>query len=248
MKIGMSSASVVDKVDNGDTNERIWTEDPMVLLSLKSGGHSLYPSKDQSYTERLNSATRLVIGMSIFFALFVSGTRRIFTLLVGGLTLLSISLLADGRLGLESFVTSSSESVFSEEGGTEVSSAYDPDLAKSLGCNPEVKQWRVPTEANPYGNLLPGDDFERLPAPPAYNPEIRDEIVRKYKAGMGLIDPADLDKESNLGRLYGDVSMELSLAQAERTYYSNASTTAVPGEGLMCMMGDPGKWKSLEYV
>lgn len=234
MKIGMSSAK------DSDVTERIWTEDPMVLMSLNMGGQSLFPSIYQSSIERLNSATRLVICMSIFFALFVSGTRRLFTLFVCVLTMISIIVLSWSGMGKESFASSSASM---HTGVTKEYVELAPVDSESTGSY-EQNGWRPPTESNPYGNLLPGDDFNRLPAPPAYIPSVRADIVEKYKRGYGI---SEACKESVTGCSDGDVSVALSLNQSERTHYSNPSTTSVPGEGLLGLMGDPGKWKSFAY-
>lgn len=214
-----------------------WSKDISILWTSLSVD-SFIPAAKQTYSERLNSATRLTIAMSLLVAWMSSGIRRLFSLMVGAATVGCIWLLYE-----QSPSNSNNKEAFYSP--VEVSdsdltgSPIDDDTTGTGMLN--SKKWRAPTANNPYGNLLPGDDFTRLPAPPAYVPEIRNQITKLYKAQTAI--PASQISPTSNQRLYGDVSEQLSLAQSERTYYTTASTSMPPGGNADYIVGNPSAWK-----
>lgn len=215
------------------TTTPFWSKDVSVLWTSLSVD-SFIPAAKQTYSERLNSATRLTIVMSLLIAWMSSGIRRLFSLMVGAATVGCIWLLHEQS----SSPTKEKEAFYSPVEATE------SDLTGSPIENVDMlnsKKWRAPTANNPYGNLIPGDDFTRLPAPPAYVPEIRKQITKLYQAQTAI--PASQISPTSNQRLYGDVSEQLSLAQSERTYYTTASTSMPPGGNADYIIGNPSAWK-----
>lgn len=209
-----------------------WSKDISVLWTSLSVD-SFIPATKQTYSERLNSATRLTIVLSLVVAWMSSGIRRLFSLVVGAATVGCIWLLYEQSPTKEAFY-SPVEATESDLTGSTLEDTTNASMLNS-------KKWNAPTANNPYGNLLPGDDFTRLPAPPAYVPEIRKQITKLYQAQTAI--PASQISPTSNQRLYGDVSEQLSLAQSERTYYTTASTSMPPGGNADYIVGNPSAWK-----
>ena len=230
-----SSTTPSSTTTSSTSTTPFWSKDVSVLWTSLSVD-SFIPAAKQTYTERLNSATRLTIVMSLLIAWMSSGIRRLFSLMVGAATVGCIWLLHEQSppsKEKEAFY-SPVEATESDLTGSNIEDIVDVGMLNS-------KKWRAPTANNPYGNLIPGDDFTRLPAPPAYIPEIRNQIIKLYKEETAI--PTSQISPTSNQRIYGDVSEQLSLAQSERTYYTTASTSMPPGGNADYIIGNPSAWK-----
>lgn len=83
----------------------------------------------------------------------------------------------------------------------------------------ERKMYQMPSTTNPFGNILLTDAPDRRPAPPAFIPEVRDQISRKTKEMV-----AEMRGES-VERLFGNVDDALAFEQSQRQFYTTAVTT-----------------------
>ena len=88
----------------------------------------------------------------------------------------------------------------------------------------------VPTYKNPMGNVLLtdiGDHPDKLPAPPAFQPDVSNQIMYNTKRAVQRMNPT-LPNASK--QLFGDMSDAFSLEQANRVFYSTANTRVEPGD------------------
>lgn len=83
----------------------------------------------------------------------------------------------------------------------------------------ERKMYQMPDKRNPFGNILLTDAPDRPPAPPAFLPEVQDQILQKSKEMI-----ADM-RGDTVDRLFGSVDDALALEHSQRQFYTTAVTT-----------------------
>jgi len=145
---------------NTNTNTNIWFNDPSILLN-KSQIIQIWPSRQMSRNEKINSITRLVIILSILGYLLTNSANFFLSGLV--------------TLGVIVFLYYAKE--------THKSSSEDVDMKEGF-TNPEVyramkSEFTNPNKKNPFMNvLLPeiNDDPKRKRAAPAYNKAVEERI------------------------------------------------------------------------
>jgi hypothetical protein len=89
----------------------------------------------------------------------------------------------------------------------------------------------ISTPTNPLGNVLLSDIQDnplKLPAPPAFNPDIVDKINDNTKQMIQHVSFADDPSTAN--KLYQDLGDEMSFDHSMRDYYSTANSEVVPGD------------------
>lgn len=187
-----------------------WGSDPNVLFQAAE----FFPTGSMSMKRQLNAITRLIIVLAI--ALF-SIYQKVHYLIIGALTVGCIWVVhhyyvqpMNTRKEMFDNQNSSADTAVSEE-------------ASEL--------FQRPTPTNPFGNVLLTDIVDnpkRLPAPPASNPIVMDEIMQNTKQMIANQYP---NSPNIVDRMFGDMSEQMALEQSMRQWISNPVTT-IPGESL----------------
>jgi hypothetical protein len=91
------------------------------------------------------------------------------------------------------------------------------------------KVFAPPTAKNPFENvLLPDYDYnpQKKPAPPSYNENVNDEIIKQAKQ---LVLDANPDQPDLADKLFNDLGNQFVFEQSLQPFYSNPST-AIPND------------------
>lgn len=198
---------------------RFWSEDPNVLFrSLE-----FFPTENMTYSQKMNSITRLIILLAIIGFLFSQNIRLIF---VAALILLGIYLVYTSHIRQEN--EKKQKKVFSENfNGSEVPGKIVKDVYEEIDLNvPKIqKVFDAPTPLNPMSNVLMTDyDYNphKKPAPPAFNENVSANILSQAKQMVIEANPGQPNIADKLFRNLGD---EFIFEQSMRPFVSNPSTT-----------------------
>ena len=180
-----------------------WGTNPNVLLKDM---HELFPVDSMEYQQMLNSVTRLVILLTIITLLF---TRSIRTLIIGAATLFLIYIIHYYQSKKkENFENPTDEIV--KENNIQTNDVFDE-----------------PTKSNPFGNVLVTDiEFnpEKKPAPPAFNKDINEKIMKESKQMVQDLNP---DQPNISDKLFKDLGEQYVFEQSLRQFHSNPNTQIV---------------------
>jgi hypothetical protein len=84
---------------------------------------------------------------------------------------------------------------------------------------------------NPFSNVLLtdiADDPQRKPAPPSFNPDVDEDIVRSTKKMVQELNPGIKNAQK---QLFGDLYNNFELDQSNRAFYSTANTKVANDQG-----------------
>ena len=207
------------------TRQEIWSNDPTILFN-KEYIFELWPTTNMSYEQKLNAITRLIIIITILGFILTSSTR---ILIVGLITIGLIFVLYKMRK------PKMSRDEGFEVQGNEVTGLFDKNT-KTI-TNPVTLESVINTEfkegnkKNPFSNVLLTDimdDPDRKSAPPSFNPEIDEKIVKDVKKSVQFMNPGI--KNTNK-QLFGDLWNNFELDQSNRVFYSTANTRVTNDQG-----------------
>ena len=197
---------------------QFWMNDPSILLN-KEVITELWPKQKMSYNGKLNAITRLILFLTIIGFAF---TRSIRILLVGLGTLAAIGILYKIKLGNES-------------NNSEIEGFEEPVFKKKLTfkeLRPALNQeFKAGNKRNPFSNVLLTDimdEPERKAAPPAFNPEVSEDIITSTKRSVQHMNQGI--KNTNK-QLFGDLYENFELDQSNRVFYSTANTRVANDQG-----------------
>jgi hypothetical protein len=190
-----------------------WSENPNILLH-REYAFEFFPTEDMTYNQKLNAVSRVVIILTLLSFVFTQNFRILFICLI---TLVAIYFLHRNHVGENDAKWSKSKD---REG-------YQDRAATVLnGFPPDVKHVFAPTTAeNPFENvLLPDYDYnpQKKPAPPSFNENIGDEILKQAKQ---LVLNANPDQPDLADKLFNDLGNQLVFEQSLQPFYSNPATT-----------------------
>jgi hypothetical protein len=203
---------------------QFWTNDPTILLK-KEYIFELWPTPNMCYNQKLNAITRLVAILTILgFAI----TMSVKILFVGVATIAAIFALykmqkpkVTAQMLAEGFSNQSTMS----------------DLYSDTTTNPATLESVLKTEfkmgnkKNPFSNVLLtdiADDPQRKPAPPSFNPDVDEDIVRSTKKMVQELNPGIKNAQK---QLFGDLYNNFELDQSSRVFYSTANTKVANDQG-----------------
>ena len=177
-------------------SETFWLNDPSILMNKKYMTN-LWPKKGESFEQKLNAMTRLVILLTILGYLFTFSTK----LLVSGIiTIVIIVVLYKTQKEKQ---TSQKIKTALREGFT------NPDMYAMTKSH-----FTQPTSQNPLMNVqLPEIKYnpKRKAAAPSFNPAVETEINDSVKKNL---DP----------RLFQDLGDNINFDASMRNFYSTANT------------------------
>jgi hypothetical protein len=174
-----------------------WLYNPMVLFK-KEYLADLYPTESQSFVEKINAISRLIILLTIAGFVVTSAIK----ILVSGIIALSV---------LALFFISNEKTKAHEKLKKEAFTSSDPAVYKET-----KQQFTVPTATNPLMNVLLTEYVDaptRKHAAPSFNPAVEKEILEVAK-----------DKAVN-PRIFKDLGDNLAYETSLRNFHTNPSTT-----------------------
>lgn len=228
-----------------------WGKDPNVLFAVPE----FFPVPTMGQNRQLNSVTRFTILLTLI--MFIC-CHRPYVLFVGALTIASIWIVHYHRSQLvyaeHPPVRSSSEGFLNDNeavpedvvgelayldvrtstNARENTAGVEYTNIDKTPIQVDMTQYQAPTAINPFGNVLPTDIVDnptRLPAPPAYTPEVREEITKKAKEMVANMHPEFPEMSS---KLFGSLDNNLVFEQSLRQFTSNPVTT-VPNDNSAFM-------------
>lgn len=174
-----------------------WLYNPMILFK-KEYLADLYPTESQTFVEKMNAISRLIILLTLL-GFIVSKAIKI---LISGIIALGV---------LALFFISNEKKKNNEKLKKEAFTSADPDVYKKT-----KQQFTVPTATNPMMNVLLTDYTDmpnRKPAAPSFNPAVEQEIIEVSK-----------DKAVN-SRIFKDLGDNLAYETSLRNFYTTPITT-----------------------
>jgi hypothetical protein len=206
-----------------------WIDNPKILFN-KDTIYQLWPTQKMKYQEKMNAISRLVILLTILGFIF---TWSIHILLIGIITLISLVIIDKYNIkekkSTESFTVQPNEYVDSKN--LQIKSK---DVTIQ---NPETLEYYLKTDfeaankKNPFNNVLLtqiNDEPNRKAAPPAFNPEVYEDITKSTKKMVQSLNPGikNTDKQ-----LFGDLGENFYLDQSMRIFNSTPNTRVCNDQG-----------------
>jgi hypothetical protein len=208
-------------------SSKFWLNDPTILLN-KQSIMQLWPCPKMTFEEKMNAISRLVIVLSILGFVFSMSIRILFICFI---TLFAIILMYQYKSNLK---TKSIEGFAKHD-------AYEPVDNYVSGPikirNPETLEYYLKSDfepvskKNPFNNVLLtqiNDDPERKAAPPSFNPDVDEDIVRNVKKMVQSLNPGI--KNTNK-QLFGDLGENFYLDQSLRIFNSTPNTRVASDQG-----------------
>jgi hypothetical protein len=208
---------------------QFWLNEPTILFN-KYYIFELWPSTYMCYEQKLNAITRLIILTTILGYILTNSIRL---LVVGILTLGLIFLLFTIK---KKKITKNIIDEGFEVKGDKVVGLYENNNS-NFTTNPITLEKVLKTEfkegnkLNPFSNVLLTqitDDPERKSAPPAFNPDVEDDITKNVKKAVQFMNPGI--KNTNK-QLYSSIWDDFELTQSNRAFYSTPNTRIENDQG-----------------
>jgi hypothetical protein len=218
-------------------SQSFWSNDPTILFN-KDYVFELWPTATMCYEQKLNAITRLILLITLLGYIATMSPR---ILLTGFVTLAVIFVYFKMR---KHKIT---RKVVEEGFGVDEESGFvKPDykfINRSHNFEPRTTinpvtldevvrdEFKEGNKRNPFSNVLLTeimDDPERKSAPPAFNPDIDEDITKNVKKSVQFMNPGI--KNTNK-QLYGDLFERWELDQSDRVFYSTANTRVANDQG-----------------
>lgn len=179
-----------------------WTNEPLILVD-KNYISELWPNSNMTQNQKMNAISRLIILLTCVGLIFSFSMK----LLVTGIITLGIIVFLDYNKKKKS------KNINLKEGFT------NPEVYKKLKSN-----FYQSNPGNPLSNVLLTeihDNPERKAAPPAFNPEVENEINRNTKEMIKSLNPGQKNIDE---RLFKDLGDNFQFDQSMRNFYSSPNT------------------------
>lgn len=196
-----------------------WSNDPTVIFN-KEYILEVFPTTDMYYEQKLNAVTRMIIIISILGYLYTRSIR----IPIAGVSMIAVIY----------FVFRSRKYKVTRD---MIHEGFTPSPASSVIVNPQTlesvlrSEYKEGNKKNPFSNVLLTqitDDPNRKAAPPAFNPEIDEDITRNVKKAVQFMNP---EIKNTSKQLYGDLYENFELDQSNRAFFSTANTRVENDQG-----------------
>jgi hypothetical protein len=221
-----------------------WSNDPTALFD-KSHILEFFPTSTMNFESKLNSLSRSIIVLTILGFLMTSHIRVI---VAGALTMLAILFLYKFRKQqvVSSAISSTNKEQFTVQNdpnsrhnkNPKKNRQYNRNKQNDTTTNPITLETVLKTnyyysdKKNPLGNVLLteiGDDPNRKSAPPAFNPDVYEDINASAKKTIQYLNPGIKNTNKQLfGDLWQNYEFENS---AMRPFFSTANTKVTQDQG-----------------
>jgi hypothetical protein len=207
-------------------NTPFWGNHPEVLLN-KNEMLELWPTPEMSYESKLNAITRLILLLTLIGFIFTFSLQFFF---IGMITILLIYFLYFTKFkegfDLNNLVpTTLGESILGKKNNSH--KIINPETLEE-----NLKEDFYPTSRkNPFSNVLQTDikyDPDRKSAPPAFNPQVYEDITNSTKKMVQDLNPTILNTNK---QLFGDLYEQFNLDQSNRVFFSTANTRVANDQG-----------------
>lgn len=190
-----------------------WSENPNIFLN-RDFIFEFFPTEEMTYNQKLNAISRTILVLTMMSFLFTRSFRILF---IGIITLTAIYFLHRNHVSEKDKKASKTAD---REG-------YEDRAATVLNGFPQdvKKVFAPPTAENPFENvLLPDYDYnpQKKPAPPSYNENVGDEIMKQAKQLVLNANPGQPDLAD---KLFNDLGNQFVFEQSLQPFFSNPSTT-----------------------
>lgn len=200
---------------------QFWTNDPTILLN-KDYIFELWPTPNMCYNQKLNAITRLIAILTILgFAV----TMSVKILFVGVATIAAIFALY--KMQKQKITPQILAEGFSNQVMMNNDTTTNPVTLESA----LKTDFKMGNKKNPFSNVLLtdiADDPQRKPAPPSFNPDVDEDIVRSTKKMVQELNPGIKNAQK---QLFGDLYNNFELDQSNRVFYSTANTKVANDQG-----------------
>ena len=205
-------------------NIPFWTNDPSILLNQEYI-FEIWPSNSMTYEQKLNAITRLIFLLTILGYILTQSYRIVF---VGFITLAGIYVL----------FKSNKQKITQEilnEGFSLQNQKQEKKMTDTI-TNPETletvlkSEFKEGNKKNPFSNVLLTeimDEPERKSAPPAFNPDVEEDITKNVKRLVQRVNPG-IDNTNK--QLYSSLWDKFELDQSNLLFYSTANSRVQPGD------------------
>ena len=188
-----------------------WSNDPNILFRSEYI-FEFFPVEHMTYEQKLNAVSRGIILIAILTFLF---SRSIRILVVSAITLFAIFMLYFYQQREKDKSSKLIEETFANQAN---------DVLKKYSISKD-NVFDEPTSSNPFGNVLVTDyeyNPEKKPAPPSFNININDKILKQAKQLVSELNP---DQPDISDKLFKDLGEQYVFEQSLRQFSSNPSTT-----------------------
>jgi Family of unknown function (DUF5762) len=206
----VSASQNENKKNLDDTKIPFWLYNPNILLDSRYI-NELFPVDTMSYEQKLNAISRSVIFLTLIVFIF---TRSIRILIISGITLFSIYMLYH----YNEKETEKTKETFENQANVILDRYNFTEKDKAV-------VFQEPQPENPFGNvLIPEYEYNpnRKPAPPSFNDNVNDTILKQAKKMVSELNP---DQPDISDKLFTDLGDNLMFEQSLRQFVSNPSTT-----------------------
>lgn len=204
-----------------------WFNDPTILFN-KNYLTQIWPSNNMVFEEKMNAISRLIIFLTIL-GLFI--TRNISILIIGLLTL--CILVTIYKMRKQYFINN----LVKKEGFKNNSNNNLSKLDSNTLSNILKESYDHIDKKNPFGNVLLteiNDNPNRKSAPPAFNPDVYEDINKAVKKQTQMLYPTIKNTNKQLyGDLYDNYQMDTQMMQR---FYSTPNTRVDNDQGAF------GEW------
>jgi hypothetical protein len=206
---------------------QFWTNEPTILFN-KEYMLDLWPNSSMNYEQKLNAITRLIILVSILGYILTMSTKILF---VGIITLVIIFVLF--KMKKHKLTKEMLDEGFTIK-GNEITGLFDKKLSTTNPITLESvlkSEFKEGTKRNPFSNVLLTeimDEPDRKAAPPAFNPDVDEQITKDVKRSVQFMNP---DIKNTSKQLFGDLYEEFNLDQSNRVFFSTANTRVNSDQG-----------------
>lgn len=222
-----------------------WSNNPAILFD-KSHILEFFPTSSMNFESKLNSLSRSIIIITILGFLMTSHIR---ILIIGVVTMLTIFFLYKFRKqqmvasmikasAIKEPFTSHNDPTVGHNKNPKNNRQYNRERNGATTTNPITLETVLKSnyydlnKKNPLGNVLLteiGDDPNRLSAPPAFNPDVYDDINASAKKTIQYLNPGIKNTNKQLfGDLWQNYDFENS---AMRPFFSTANTKVTQDQG-----------------
>ena len=202
-----------------------WINDTAILFNEKEK-YQLWPNSDMSFNSKLNAISRLVIVLSILGSII---TFNLKFLVIGFITLFVIFLiykLNKANLYKESFMNNQINVIPGKKIPKNIK------LVNPVTLETVLKSDFYPSnKKNPMGNVLLTeimDNPDRMAAPPSFNVDVSEDIVRNSKKTVQYLNP---EIKNTNKQLFGDLADNFEFDWSMRNFYSMPNTRVTNDQG-----------------
>jgi len=196
-----------------------WSNDPLILFN-KDYIFEVMPKQGMSYEQKMNSITRLIIYIAFLGYILTTSIKLVLVCLVILFFIFILYKVRQQNIINEGFNNNEDTSP----------KVYNSLMTSNNITNPQTletfskKEFKEGNKKNPFSNVLLTDimdDPDRNAAPPAFNPEIDENITKNIKKSVQHMNPGI--KNTNK-QLFSDLTDNFYLDQSNRSFYSTANT------------------------